>query len=222
MPNGSFLLWYNTALLKKIGFVVSEGLPFILPPLVLTIVCALLNVWVAAIPIGILTLFFVWFFRFPAPPVPENSSLVLSPADGTVLGIRDIDDSPFSKRIDIFMSVFNVHVNVSPSTGTIARVLYRRGKKLRAGTDQASEINESNYVEMTSEKGSIAFKQIAGILARRIVFYPVAGDELKQGSPVGLIKFGSRVEVFLPPDVTIQVKKGDRVRAGQSVLAFWP
>ena len=200
--------------------VAGEGLPFILPPLILTLGCVIAGWYAAALPLAVLTLFLIWFFRKPMRPIPTDSSHILAPADGRILGVREVDE-PFARRIDIFMSVFNVHVNRAPASGMIKKVAYRRGRKVPADTEEASLNNEHNYVEMDSPGGLLAFKQIAGILARRVVFYPQAGERVEQGDPVGIIKFGSRVEVFLPGNTEILVQKGERVIAGQTVLARW-
>lgn len=199
--------------------VVREGFPFVFPPLVLSLLFLGLWMWYALLPCLLLTLFFAFFFREPLRQVTPDNAKVLSPADGTVLNVRELTEGEFSQRIDIFMSVFNVHVNRAPVSGKIDRVLYRRGKKFPADSEKASVENESNYVEIRSEENLVAFKQIAGILARRIVFDHPAGEWVTQGERVGMIKFGSRVEVFLDNTFRVSVRKGEKVRGGETVLA---
>jgi phosphatidylserine decarboxylase len=170
------------------------------------------------------TAFLVQFFRDP-PRSPEGGDeAVVSPADGTVLGITEPPEAPAGarRRLSIFMSVFNCHVNRAPVAGRLSDYAYVRGKKGAAFTDKASVENEQNRITLASSRGSLTFKQIAGSLARRIVFYPRVGDELRRGERIGLIRFGSRVDVFLPDDAEALVSKGDKVRAGRTPIARWP
>ena len=165
--------------------------------------------------------FFLWFFRDPERAIPDAAGAVVSPGDGkvteaaivTVGGERQI-------RISIFLSVFDVHVNRSPIAGVVSEVRYQRGKFLNAMNQASAEQNEQNIVRVEGDGQVVIFKQIAGLLARRIVFHPKVGDLLERGQRVGLIKFGSRVDVLCDAAAALQVKVGDRVQGGASVLAY--
>jgi phosphatidylserine decarboxylase len=176
-------------------------------------------VW-AVIPI-LLALFFLWFFRDPERVVPDIPGAVVSPADGKITDISPVTiDGERLVRISIFLNVFDVHVNRSPIAGVIRDVRYRRGKFLNAMNQVSAEENEQNIVRMETDGHTIVFKQIAGLLARRIVFNPKVGDRLERGQRVGLMKFSSRMDVMLDSSASVQVKVGDRVRGGVSVLAY--
>jgi phosphatidylserine decarboxylase len=168
----------------------------------------------------VLAAFFLWFFRDPERSIPEEAGAVVSPGDGKVTDVSLVTlGSNRLTRISIFLSVFNVHVNRSPITGTIREIRYQRGKYLNAMNQASAEENEQNIVTVEGEGQTVVFKQIAGLLARRIVFHPKVGDRLERGQRVGLIKFGSRVDVLLDATAALQVKVGDRVKGGASVLA---
>lgn len=175
---------------------------------------------VAVIPL-LLGVFFLWFFRDPERRIPSAESAIVSPADGRVTDvcITTLNGEP-STRISIFLNVFSVHVNRSPTTGVITDVKYKRGKFGNAMGEISAEENEQNVVTVRGEIGTVVFKQIAGLLARRIVFYKKPGDQVLRGERVGLIKFGSRVDVILPADAETKVKVGDHVAGGSSVLAM--
>lgn len=183
--------------------------------------------WVAGpwwtLPLVLLTAFFLWFFRDPERVVPDAAGILVSPADGKVTDVSPltIDGVP-RLRISIFLSVFDVHVNRSPISGVIRDVRYRRGKFLNAMNAASAEQNEQNVVTVEGEGHTVVFKQIAGLLARRIVFHKKVGDRVQRGERVGLIKFGSRVDVLLDPSANLQVKVGDHVKGGSSVLACIP
>lgn len=173
----------------------------------------------AIIPV-LLAIFFLWFFRDPERVVPTATGLIVSPGDGLVTEAVTITtpDGP-KQRISIFLSVFDVHVNRAPIGGVITRVEYQKGLYLNAMNPQSAERNEQNRVTIQGDACEVTFKQIAGLLARRIVFNHREGDRLERGQRVGLIKFGSRVDVILSADARLCVKPGDRVRGGASVLA---
>jgi len=174
----------------------------------------------ALIP-GLLAVFFLWFFRDPERVIPDAAGAVVSPADGKVTDVSWVTESGSKQaRISIFLSVFDVHVNRSPIEGEVCAVRYQRGKFLNAMNQASAEQNEQNIVRVEGDGQVVIFKQIAGLLARRIVFHPKVGDRLQRGQRVGLIKFGSRVEVLLNASAGLQVKVGDRVRGGASVLAY--
>lgn len=200
--------------------ITREGFPFIFPPLVIALIAFVFKWWIAGSLLAGLTFFLIWFFRKPHRIIVQDSSVILSPADGTVVELEDARDDG-TRHIHIFMSVFNVHINVSPVSGLIRDITYTPGKKRPASGQDVSRVNENNLVEMEHERGILSFRQIAGILARRIVFYPRRGDRLAQGEKVGMIKFGSRVEVYLPGNTQILVQKGDKVHAGKTKLALW-
>jgi phosphatidylserine decarboxylase len=176
-----------------------------------------------ALPALILAAFFLWFFRDPEREIPDTPGAVVSPADGKVTGIWPVTENGVRQtRISIFLNVFDVHVNRSPTAGIIREVRYQTGKFGNAMNLTSAEQNEQNIVKVDGEGQRVTFKQIAGLLARRIVFTKKAGDRVERGERVGLIKFGSRVDVFLDSSASLQVKIGDRVKGGSSVLALMP
>jgi len=174
----------------------------------------------AIVPI-LLAAFFLWFFRDPERTIPSDPGAVVSPADGKVTAIAPVTRNGESfKRISIFLNVFNVHVNRSPVSGIIRGVHYQTGKFLNAMSSESAEHNEQNTVTVEGEGHTIVFRQIAGLLARRIVFTKKIGDAVERGERVGLIKFGSRVDVLLEPSAEIEIELGDNVKGGSSILAF--
>ena len=189
------------------------------------IVAAILVGWFARpawslIPL-LLAVFFLWFFRDPERAIPDAAGAVVSPGDGKVTDVSMVTVGREEQaRISIFLSVFDVHVNRSPIPGVVSEVRYQRGKFLNAMNQASAEQNEQNIVRVEGDGQVVVFKQIAGLLARRIVFHPKVGDRLERGQRVGLIKFGSRVDVLVESTSVLQVKVGDRVRGGASVLAY--
>src|SRR5580692_6230379 len=176
-------------------------------------------VW-AVLPI-LLAAFFLWFFRDPERAIPQEAGAVVSPGDGKVTDVSPVVvGGEKQTRISIFLSVFNVHVNRSPIAGVVRDVRYQRGKYLNAMNQASAELNEQNIVTVGGDGQTVVFKQIAGLLARRIVFTPKVGDRLERGQRVGLIKFGSRVDVLVDSSARINVKIGDTVMGGASVLAY--
>jgi phosphatidylserine decarboxylase len=169
----------------------------------------------------LLAVFFLWFFRDPERSIPDGAGAVVSPGDGKVTDVSWVTvGGEKQSRISIFLSVFDVHVNRSPIAGVVRDIRYQRGKFLNAMNQASAEQNEQNIVGVEGDGQVVVFKQIAGLLARRIVFHPKVGDRLERGQRVGLIKFGSRVDVLFDAGAVMQVKVGDRVRGGASVLAF--
>ena len=163
------------------------------------------------------------FFRDPERTIPVDPNLIVSPADGRVVEVVEENlEGRAVRRVSIFMSPFDVHVNRSPIAGTIGSVVYRAGSFHMASQARASVENEQNIFTVRGGAGEIMVKQIAGVLARRIVFWKKPGDEIGRGERVGLIKFGSRVDVAMDPQVELRVRVGDRVRAGTSVLGGIP
>lgn len=180
--------------------------------------------WAWGIPALVLAVFFLWFFRNPPRTIPTNPGLIVSPGDGLVTEAVSIStpEGP-RQRISIFLSVFDVHVNRSPIGGVLTDVTYKKGQYVNAMNPACAESNEQNIVTVRGEGGvEVVFKQIAGLLARRIVFNPKVGDRLERGQLVGMIKFGSRVDVIFPADAALRVKPGQRVKGGASVLAVLP
>lgn len=176
----------------------------------------------AVIPV-LLVAFFLWFFRDPERDIPQDAFAVVSPGDGKVTDVSTVTvGNEKQTRLSIFLSVFDVHVNRSPIAGVIRDVRYQRGQYLNAMNQASAELNEQNIVAVESDGDgqTVVFKQIAGLLARRIVFNPKVGDRLERGQRVGLIKFGSRVDVLLDASARVNVKIGDRVKGGSSVLAY--
>ena len=169
-----------------------------------------------AVPLWLLALFCLYFFRDPERPIP-GGRVAVSPADGKVVAV--VADSPSVNRVSIFLNIFDVHVNRAPIGGDIANVQYQCGKFHVASKEICSTDNEQNVVTITNGSTSVTFKQIAGLIARRIVFNKKPGDHVATGERVGLIKFGSRVDVLLGPEWEIVVKPGMRVAAGSSVIA---
>src|SRR5258706_2703141 len=182
---------------------------------------AWLTAWPYAVPALLLGAFFLWFFRDPERAIPQDAGAVVSPGDGKVtdVSIVTIGNEQLT-RLSISLNVFDVHVNRSPIAGVIRDVRYQRGQYLNAMNKTSAELNEQNIVSVEGDGQRVIFKQIAGLLARRIVFYPKIGDRLERGQRVGLIKFGSRVDVQFDAAASLQVKVGDRVRGGASVLAY--
>src|SRR5580704_15676501 len=174
----------------------------------------------AVIPF-LVAFFFLWFFRDPERTIPEDAGAVVSPGDGKVTDVSPVTlGSEKLTRISIFLNVFNVHVNRSPIAGTIREIRYQRGLYLNAMNEASAEQNEQNIVTVEGEGQKVVFKQIAGLLARRIVFTTKLGDRLERGQRVGLIKFGSRVDVLVDASARVNVKVGERVKGGASVLAY--
>jgi len=174
----------------------------------------------AAIPL-LLAAFFLWFFRDPERSIPAIQGAIVSPADGKVTDITAFEENGEPRtRISIFLSVFDVHVNRSPVSGVIEEIRYHKGRFGNAMNPASAEANEQNIVTLRSDAGTVVMKQIAGLLARRIVFTKKIGDRLERGERVGLIKFGSRTDVIFPSHAEMKVRRGDHVKGGSTVLAI--
>jgi len=175
---------------------------------------------IAAVPL-LLAAFFLWFFRDPERSIPAVQGAIVSPADGKVTDISELDENGESRtRISIFLNVFDVHVNRSPVTGIIEDVRYHKGKFRNAMAADSAASNEQNVVTLRSDAGTVVLKQIAGLLARRIIFTKKVGDRVERGERVGLIKFGSRTDVIFSADAEMKVRVGDHVKGGSTVLAI--
>jgi len=205
--------------------IAREGIPFIAAFLGAGIVLALLAgalsgvlVWIlgagSAIFFG-LGIFSLWFFRDPERAIPDGPGIVVSPADGTVVAVTEDPQGP---SVAIFLSVLNVHVNRSPIAGRVTDVSYRKGRFLAAFDERAGEMNERSEILVMGEDGAVRVRQIAGVLARRIICKVKPGDRLSAGERFGLIRFGSRTDLRMPPGSTVAVKVGDKVQGGASVI----
>jgi len=201
---------------------VRDGIYYALGMLLVAAVLWWLAPFFAAIPV-LLAAFFLWFFRDPERTIPAGAGLIVSPADGKVTDISAtrLKGQPCT-RISIFLNVFDVHVNRSPVSGVIREVVYQRGQFGNAMSAASAEANEQNIVTVEGDGMTVVFKQIAGLLARRIVFTKKVGDTLSRGERVGLIKFGSRTDVIFPTPSELKVALGDRVKGGASILAQVP
>jgi phosphatidylserine decarboxylase len=201
---------------------VKEGYYFGVPPLVLGGVCFFLHWNVAAAVLVLLALFIFSFFRDPERVIPSEPGAVVSPGDGRVVVVTDEENAGRpGKRVSIFLAVWNVHVNRSPAAGTITKMEYRPGKFLAAMRERASVENEQNVFTLSTEAGEMVFKQIAGLIARRVVSWKKVGDKVARGERIGLVRFGSRVDVWVPKEAEILVKLGENVKGGASVVARW-
>jgi phosphatidylserine decarboxylase len=211
-------------MMKNYGIpVASEGWPFIIPLVIVTTLLFAFGWKNTAYVSLVLTLFVLFFFRDPERAAPEGKGLVVSPADGKVIVVKDIYEPDYLKQdvkqISIFLSVFNVHVNRSPLEGTVEAVKHNPGKFHVASVDKASLANEQTAMVIASGKHKVLVKQIAGLIARRIVCYARPGDAIRTGERYGLIRFGSRVDIFLPKDFELKVKVGDRLKGASDVIA---
>ncbi|MDL2269214.1 phosphatidylserine decarboxylase family protein [Desulfosarcina sp. OttesenSCG-928-A07] len=206
--------------------VARPGYPFIFASAFVTAIFALLGLVCLSILGLLVTGCICWFFRDPDRLVPTEEGLVVSPADGKVIRVEPVDQTPYfpgpCTRVSIFMSVFNVHVNRVPHEGIIRKVDYYPGKFFSANLDKASAANEHNALLLESPNGKwVGFVQIAGLIARRIICRVQPGDTLSRGQRFGMICFGSRLDVYLPDQTELRVKTGDRVQAGATVLGKW-
>src|SRR3972149_263803 len=201
-----------------------EGIPFVVIAGVISLIFYLTGLIIPALLFSLVTLFIIWFFRNPERNVPTGDNIVISPADGKIIDIKEDESRILKKRmikISIFMNLFNVHVNRLPCTGKVVDILYNPGKFVSANLEKASLENEQNAVVLETTSGEkIIFIQIAGLIARRIVCWLKEGDYGGKGQRVGLIRFGSRVVVYLPVGTDVKVSLGQKVKAGESVLAI--
>ncbi len=208
------------------SIIALEGLPIVAVFAVAAAVFWTLGWYKAAVFMTALTVFTLWFFRNPERHAPGGEKVVVAPADGKVVFVGEVDEDRYLKaravKVSIFMSVFNVHVNRAPESGRVEAIHYNPGKFVSANLDKASLDNEQNAVVMETPGGRIAFVQIAGLIARRIVCWVKPGDTLSRGERFGLIMFGSRLDVYLPPGSSVKVKPGDRTSAGETVIGVLP
>lgn len=200
---------------------VRDGYYYALASLIVAVLLGWLMVPALAVIPLLLGAFFLWFFRDPERRIPSDAGAIVSPADGKVTDVSPmtVNGQP-GTRISVFLNVFNVHVNRSPVAGEVADVTYKRGKFGNAMGVVSSDENEQTVITVRSDVGTVVFKQIAGLIARRIVCNIKVGDKVARGQRVGLIKFGSRVDIILPAAVEVKVKPGDHVAGGSSILAL--
>ncbi len=203
-----------------------DAYTFIIPLVILSVICFLLGwlvwpnfFWVAG-GLVFLAAFVAFFFRNPERETSTDEKTVVSPADGLIVVLKPVDpkNEQAGTLISIFLSIFDVHVNRSPLAGTITSYDYRPGKFLVATAERASSENEQTVIAVENRYVKVVFKQIAGLIARRIVFWRSVGETIKLGERVGYIKFGSRVDVILPPQVKVMVRKGQRTKGGVTIL----
>jgi phosphatidylserine decarboxylase len=204
--------------------VAKEAYALIIPTILIIIVFSLLKIVVVSIIVFVFLCFTIYFFRDPERKFSDEQGSIISPADGKIVTLDEVDAPDKSgkkmRRVGIFMSIFDVHINRSPFQGTINLLKYNKGKFLNALNDKSSEKNENNIIGIDIGGETIFVKQIAGIIARRIVCRVKIDDEIQKGKRLGMIKFGSRVEAYLPIGSNITVKLGDKVKAGESIIGY--
>lgn len=201
---------------------VKEGYKFGLPPLIAGLLCLIPHWWWPAVILIFLGLFVFYFFRDPEREIPVDPSAIVSPADGHVVEIVDEPlEGQRGRRISIFLSIWDVHIQRAPMAGRIISVIYKPGKFYAALRKAASEKNEQNVITIQTPAGTLVFKQIAGAIARRVLCWKRVDDQVILGERVGMIRFGSRVDVWLPEAAEILVRRGQRVWGGASILAKW-
>ena len=202
--------------------IAPDGYPFIIIFALITILVYIFGKpWIAVLPLTI-TIFIAFFFRDPERTMPGGNGIFVSPADGKIILIKNVYEKDYlhteSKEISIFMSLFNVHVNRAPCDGKVSLIKHSPGKFLVAHKDAASMENENTVILLEGKDGKILVRQVAGYLARRIVCRVKVDDVLRRGERYGMIKFGSRLDIYLPKDAEIKIKLGDKVRAGETII----
>lgn len=205
--------------------IAKEGYPFIFLLAFCTLLAGMLGMTTATFVLFIVTIFVLGFFRDPERFGPNQDDALIAPADGKIILVERVSDDRFTGddalKISIFMNVFNVHVNRLPYSGKVARILYRPGKFYSADSDRGGLQNEYCATIITTPQGEkLAVVQIAGLIARRIVCWLEEGDQVTRGRRFGLIRFGSRVDLYLPPGTELAIKPGQKVRAGETVLGY--
>lgn len=200
-----------------------EGIPYVLAAMFVTLITAILGWDIVTVVFLAVTLLVGHFFRDPERVTIAGEGEVISPADGNVIAVKKVESVRFTRKpalkVSIFMSVFDVHVNRVPISGTIQDIYYKKGRFLAANFSEASEKNEQNWLWIKSDSGSdVVITQVAGLIARRIVCWPRSGDSVARGERFGMIRFGSRMDVYVPEDSEVLVKKGQHVSAGETVL----
>lgn len=197
---------------------VRDGIPYIVIPIVLAIAPAVLGFWWVGIPFLLIAAFMAYFFRDPRRSIPLTPGIVVAPADGKVTLVRPADASNPESLVSIFLSPFDVHINRAPIAGEIVEIAYKKGKFVMATKEESRDLNEQNRLIIKGDKMVVACTQIAGVLARRIVCWKRRGERVECGERFGMIKFGSRTDLLLPPEIEIMVKTGMRVRGGETII----
>ena len=199
---------------------IRDGIPFVLVPLAAALLAALTGYWYVAAALLLLALFMAYFFRDPERAPLSEQDIIVAPADGRVTRVARMiaNDEGSPQVVSIFLSVFDVHINRAPIAGEIVDVAYTKGRFMIATREEASVVNEQNALTIRGERMTVVCKQIAGVLARRIVCWKSKGEKVNLGERFGLIKFSSRTDLVLPPEVEVSVRVGDRVRGGVSVI----
>jgi len=201
--------------------VTRESWTYILPVAIAATLLLLLHAFAAGSIALLILLLFIYFFRDPERMVPTGEGFILAPADGKVVDVStQAGEEGGGILISIFLSLWDVHVNRSPVKGTVAGVNYKKGSFHLAFRDEASVENEQNVIALDHDRGRIIMKQIAGLIARRVLCWVQPGEEVQAGQRIGLIKFGSRVDLIVPPDSQIEVKAGDKVKAGVTIVGY--
>ncbi len=197
---------------------VRDGIPFVAVPLVLAVVPALFGYWVFSLPFLLIAGFMAFFFRNPHRTPPDEAGIIVAPADGRVTIVRHADGQLPESLVSIFLSPLDVHINRAPITGKISEITYKTGKFHMATRDDSRLLNEQNSLTIQANGLTVRCTQIAGILARRIVCWKKKGDRVECGERFGMIKFGSRTDLLLPPTVEVVVKEGMHVRGGETII----
>lgn len=205
--------------------IAHEGVPFIGIFAFLTILAAIFSFNCLTIIFLLITAFTLYFFRDPERFVPEDENAIICPADGKIIVMERVSENPFIEghafKVSIFMNVFNVHVNRNPIAGKVEKIIYKPGQFYSADSKKGAEYNENcGVIVETANSKKIAYVQVAGLIARRIVCWLEKGDTVTAGKRFGLIRFGSRVDLYLPVDAVIEVKLGDKVRSGETILGY--
>jgi phosphatidylserine decarboxylase len=206
----------------KTPLIAKAGIPYILTGLIAAVLAGFFSGWLAIV-LGLLTCFVIWFFRDPERNIPTGAGLIVAPADGKIVQIREEQEERFLKsraiRISIFLNIFDVHVNRIPCAGKIRGMVYHAGKFLAAHLDKASFENEHQAILIEAPTGErVVVVQIAGLIARRIVSWIQPGDRVERGERFGMIRFGSRVDIFLPLGTKLKVQPGERVKGGETTI----
>ena len=201
--------------IRHLSIMVKEGIPFVLIPFAIALIFAFFQVWSGVALFVGLALFMAYFFRDPKRTIPTEADIIVSAADGKVTRVEDRENGKF---VSVFLSPVDVHINRAPIAGRVVKVELLQGRKAPATSNEASQTNERNAITIEGEKMTVICTQIVGILARRIVCWSKAGDNLELGEKYGLIKFGSRTDLLMPKNVEIMVKVGDRVVGGETVI----
>jgi len=212
-------------MIQKRWPIVQEGIPFLIPAALLTIFLGWMGWHLLTFLAILLTLFIAFFFRNPKRKIPSLQNVVLSPADGRIIHVGECEEDRFLRekalKVSIFMSLFDVHINRAPASGRILERSYHPGRFLMANAEKSSLLNEQNsFILETEDRLKILLTQVAGFVARRIVCYPKVNDTLKRGEIFGMIRFGSRIDLYLPTEVKPIVRLGQHVKGGESIIGY--